>query len=308
MADDPRTLRPAGRAAHRLVSARPDEARLRDIRARARGAAALLRLPFGRRTWTGPAGGWAGGGRGTSLEFQDHREYAPGDDPRHINWQAFARSDSYTMKVYREEVSPVADLLLDTSASMFQGEDKRDRTLEAFCFAAESAQAAGAALRAFAVSGSGCQPLDPALRVVPELGARGAARAPALLALPLRPGGLRVLVSDCLFGGPPAALLSVLTARGGRAVLLAPYSAAEATPAWDGETDFEDCESGERIQQRVGDVTRARYQIAYRRHFEGWSAECARWRVAFARLPSDVPLLEALRREALPADAVEPLA
>jgi uncharacterized protein (DUF58 family) len=290
------------------VTPAPDAARLRELRARARAAAQLLRLPFGRRTWAGPAGSWAGAGRGASLEFQDHREYAPGDDPRHINWPAYARSDAYTMKMYREEVSPVADLLLDASASMFLGEDKRDRTLEAFAFAAESARAAGAALRAYAVSGSEWRPLDPQLPALPELPPPAAPGAPAVPALPLRPGGLRVLLSDCLFPGPPAELLRALTARGGRAIVIAPFGPLEPSPAWSGETEFEDCETGERMQQRAVPAMVARYRDAYARHFASWREECARWRVAFARLPSDVPLLDALRRDAVPAGAVEPCA
>ncbi|MEJ6642028.1 MAG: DUF58 domain-containing protein [Akkermansiaceae bacterium] len=39
---------------------------------------------------------------GSALYFQDHRAYSPGDDPRHINWQAYARTGQYTMKLYRE--------------------------------------------------------------------------------------------------------------------------------------------------------------------------------------------------------------
>ena len=49
---------------------------------------------------------FSGSGTGSSLDFQDHRAYSPGDDPRHINWQAYARTGSYTMKLFREEVRP----------------------------------------------------------------------------------------------------------------------------------------------------------------------------------------------------------
>ena len=288
------------------MNAWPDAQRLREIRARARQAAEVLRLPLGRRTWSGPAGGWSGAGRGASLEFQDHREYAPGDDPRHINWQAYARTDAYTMKMYREEVSPVADVLLDASGSMFASEAKRDRALEAFCFAVASAEAAGAALRAFAATGAGFRPLDAALQAVPDLPPDPPRRAPAVPAVPLRPGGLRVFVSDCLFPEPPEDLLRALVARRGRAVVLAPFTEAEADPRWSGETEFVDCETGERRQQRVNDALLARYRDAYRRHFEIWRAACARWGVHFARLSSASGLLEVLRRVALPAGAVEP--
>jgi len=284
----------------------PDGARLREIRTRAREAAAVLRLPLGRRLWSGPAGSWAGPGRGTSLEFQDHREYAPGDDPRHINWQAYARTDAYVMKMYREEVSPAADLLLDASASMFLDLQKRDRALEAFCFAAESAGASGAAVRAFAVNGAGWRPLDPTLASPPAVPEDGPVRAPAIPAVPLRAGALRVLVTDCLFPEPPEDLLRALVARRGRALVLAPFAGAEARPAWSGETEMVDCETGDRRQLRVDGPLLSRYGEAYRRHFEGWRAACSRWRVAFARLSSEAALTEGLRREALPAGAVEP--
>ncbi len=284
----------------------PDAGRMREIRARARRAAEGLRLPLGRRTWSGPVGGWSGSGRGTSLEFQDHREYAPGDDPRHINWQAYARSDAYTMKMFREEVSPVADVLLDASASMFLGDAKRDRGLEAFCFAAASAQAAGAALRTWAANGAGFRALDPAWVAPPELPADPPLRVPAVAAVPLRPGGLRVLVSDCLFPEAPEDLLRALVARKGRAVLLVPFAASEARPRWSGETEFVDCETGELRRQRVDAAMLQRYDEAYRRHFEGWRAACVRWGVGFARLTCEAELQDVLRREALPAGAVEP--
>lgn len=284
----------------------PDGPRQREIRARARGAAALLRLPLGRHVWSGPAGGWTGPGRGASLEFQDHREYAPGDDPRHIDWQAYARTDAYVMKMYREEVSPSTDLVLDASASMFLDPRKGSRALELLCFAAESASAAGAAVRTFAVNGAGWQPLDPTLAVPPALPPDGSARAPALPGLPLRPGGLRVLVSDCLFPEPPEALLRALVGPRSRAVVLAPFAASEAAPEWEREMEMIDCETGERRHQRVDGALLARYGAAYRRHFEGWREACTRRRVAFAHLSSGGALGDVLRREALPAGAVEP--
>jgi len=55
---------------------------------------------------------------GSSLEFMDHREYQPGDDLRRIDWSAFARSDRLTVKLYREEVCPHLDVLIDGSRSM----------------------------------------------------------------------------------------------------------------------------------------------------------------------------------------------
>ena len=55
---------------------------------------------------------------GSSLEFMDHRDYHPGDDLRRIDWNAYARSDKLTVKLYREEVNPHLDILIDGSRSM----------------------------------------------------------------------------------------------------------------------------------------------------------------------------------------------
>jgi uncharacterized protein (DUF58 family) len=56
--------------------------------------------------------------RGFSVEFSEHREYAPGDDIRHLDWVAWGRSDRYYVKQYEQETNLRAYILLDTSASM----------------------------------------------------------------------------------------------------------------------------------------------------------------------------------------------
>ena len=66
-------------------------------------------VPFGR------AGSQMGKRPGSSLEFIDHREYQPGDDLRRIDWGGFARSDKLTVKLYRDEVNPHLDVVIDGS-------------------------------------------------------------------------------------------------------------------------------------------------------------------------------------------------
>lgn len=55
---------------------------------------------------------------GFSVEFTDHREYVPGDNPRDLDWIALARTDRLYIKRYEEETNLKAYILLDTSASM----------------------------------------------------------------------------------------------------------------------------------------------------------------------------------------------
>ena len=61
-----------------------------------KAAASVARLPLRAGMWSGVAGSVLGQGTGSSIDFQDQRQYMPGDDPRHINWQAYARTGNYT--------------------------------------------------------------------------------------------------------------------------------------------------------------------------------------------------------------------
>lgn len=59
--------------------------------------------------------------RGFAIEFAQHREYAHGDDTRHIDWKVLGRTDRYYIKQYEQETNFVAHLLLDGSESMKYG-------------------------------------------------------------------------------------------------------------------------------------------------------------------------------------------
>ncbi len=60
---------------------------------------------------------------GFSVEFAEHREYAPGDDIRYVDWKVFGRTDRFYIKQYEEETNLVAHLVLDVSESMdFSGD------------------------------------------------------------------------------------------------------------------------------------------------------------------------------------------
>ncbi|MFA4945823.1 MAG: DUF58 domain-containing protein [Lentisphaeria bacterium] len=56
--------------------------------------------------------------RGFSVEFAEHREYAPGDDIRDLDWRAYGKSDRYYIKQYIEETNLRCTVLLDASGSM----------------------------------------------------------------------------------------------------------------------------------------------------------------------------------------------
>ena len=55
---------------------------------------------------------------GYSIEFAEHREYAPGDDLRYVDWKVFGKTDKIYLKQYEEETNLISYILLDTSESM----------------------------------------------------------------------------------------------------------------------------------------------------------------------------------------------
>lgn len=56
--------------------------------------------------------------RGFSVEFAEHRDYAPGDDVRYLDWKLLARRDRYYVRQFEDETRFKLICLLDVSRSM----------------------------------------------------------------------------------------------------------------------------------------------------------------------------------------------
>ena len=301
---------------------------LAEIHSRMKAAAAVARLPLQSGRWSGTAGTVLGRGTGSSIEFQDHRHYTPGDDPRHINWQASARTGQFTMKLFREEVTPRIDLVCDVSGSMFLDQPKERRVWELIYFCLESSLRVGGHLRLFLLGRSTAdQPTElPVQQAVadrwpldglessndattgplrPAAVASPARLADQLDRVPFRAGSLRVLISDLLDESPPERAVAALAAAGSQGLVFAPFARTESEPDWSGTIDFEDAERLTRRRQQVDADLLARYRQAYQRHFTVWREACGRRGVVSARVAAGGDFLAALRAEAVPAGAVE---
>jgi uncharacterized protein (DUF58 family) len=58
---------------------------------------------------------------GHSVEFVQHREYAPGDDVRDLDWKVWSKTDRYYIKQYEEDTNLRSTLVVDVSESMHYG-------------------------------------------------------------------------------------------------------------------------------------------------------------------------------------------
>ncbi|MGB0775205.1 MAG: DUF58 domain-containing protein [Akkermansiaceae bacterium] len=270
-----------------------------------------LTLPLRTQVWRGMAGEFQGAGTGSSIDFQDHRAYMPGDDPRHINWQAYARTGNYSMKLYREEVRPVIDIILDASESMFFDPIKAARTAETFYFAAISAIQAGAACSVHLLRGDAHQvlPLDAItshrwLETIQNMKPTEPSAAPRLDLIQMRGNAIRVMISDLLYEGDPTHALRLLTQQQGKPILLCPFLKSEANPAWQGNYEFIDAEAEDNHPHRIEKSTLKLYKKAYAEHFTRWHSSAKRFAAPLARVCADDDLLTALNEEALQAGAL----
>jgi hypothetical protein len=281
----------------------------------ARAAAGQFHLPFHARNWRGRSGNWAGTGTGSSIDFQDHRPYLPGDDPRYIDWRAYARTGSYAMKLYREEVSPVLEIAVDASPSMAWESAKLRRSHELLYFAVENGLRCGSVIKIHWVGSGEVRPM-----VVEEILGRAelpfghsgeypaGGAMPCFERIPWQAGSLRVVLSDGLFkmGSSGGAVPACFAAAKGWCLWLAPHCEAERNPDWNGNVELEDCESGARRRQRVEGLLMERYRESYQRHFALLAADCRKEGVLLARVDADLDLIEALSGEPCESGAVCP--
>jgi uncharacterized protein (DUF58 family) len=72
---------------------------------------------------------------GSGVEFADHREYAPGDDFRHLDWHAYQRFDRLLVRLFEEEEDLSIYFVLDNSLSMGFGGGRKLRYAKQLCAA-----------------------------------------------------------------------------------------------------------------------------------------------------------------------------
>jgi uncharacterized protein (DUF58 family) len=78
-------------------------------------------------------GDYASAFKGRGWDFEELREYVPGDDLRSIDWNVTARTVTPFVKVYREERDMTVMLMLDVSSSLYysgQGRPKHELAAE----------------------------------------------------------------------------------------------------------------------------------------------------------------------------------
>ncbi|MEL6217220.1 MAG: DUF58 domain-containing protein [Pseudomonadota bacterium] len=116
---------------------------------------ALVREGQGRQSHTGLPGGFVTRKRGPGLEIADLRAFHDGDDPRHIDRNATARSGKLQLRTFQAERDRTLMLLADFRPSMLWGTRRTLRSVaaaEALALAGWRAVADGGRVGALAVT------------------------------------------------------------------------------------------------------------------------------------------------------------
>ena len=252
---------------------------------------------------SGSVGQARGRGAGASVEFLDHRHYIPGDDIRHLDWRAYARTDQLLIKRHQEEIRPTLDIVLDGSASMSLDPQKASFAVNVVALLSASARSDGLRVRTLLL---GEQPRwvgwEQLLGEGVALTARTTTQQLLHRAVPLlHTGGLCVVVSDFLFPHDPKALVHPLVGRCGNVACLQVLSAAEIDPPLGGAVRLEDVETGQHVEVRRDAATVKAYQQRLQRLSTALQEAMLRSGGCFARLRSDASLSAQCRQQLVEA-------
>lgn len=251
--------------------------------------------------------------RGSSVEFADYRNYAPGDDLRRLDWNIYARLERPFIKLFEEEEDLAVYILLDGSRSMDWG----DGDLHKFQYAQRLAAGLGAI--ALASGDSISVGFLQNGRVSAEFGpSRGQIALPRLFSFleQLQPGGvtdldaslrqyalkprrpgLVILISDLLDAGGYQSGLRPMQGRGHDAALIHVLSPDELDPPFSGDLQLVDIES-----EQTQDISLDGGLLTlFRERAQAWlhetQAECRKQSVRYLGLTTSEPWDQALLLE-----------
>lgn len=230
------------------------------------------------------ASGWTGSrsGRraGSSIDFQDYREYQPGDDLRFIDWGIYARTDRLAVKLFREEVTPHLDLILDGSRSMNLAETAKSAAVGQLAALLAVSAANAQCTRAVWLSGEGFQRL-PNDTLPPSAWDRLELTSPRtpeesyeILPPKFRRLGVRVLVSDLLWAGDPLHLLRRLRDGAASLYVIQLLAREDVTPPEHGNLRVVDSETGAESEIYIDSGIARQYSENLAQLQQSWSDAC----------------------------------
>lgn len=250
--------------------------------------------------------------RAPSREFVDFRPYTPGEDPRYVDWNTYARLGELVTRLGEVSTDLTVHVMLDVSASMDWGEPNK------LWYAKRLAAALGyIALWHFdrvVVVPFDTGPREPFgprrgrpalvalfdyLERLPVGAETELERSLRVYARRARRPGVLLVVSDCLSTTGEtlaASALQPFLARDWEVIVFQVLDAREVEPDYAGNLRLEDVEGDATLRVAPDDETLARYRGALDRWLGGLETHCHAYRVGYLRLLTAWPFETMLLR------------
>lgn len=258
---------------------------------------------------------------GSGVEFADHREYAPGDDFRFLDWKLYGRSERLLLKLFEEEEDLSVYVLLDTSASMAFGAsspggirkiDYGKRLAAALSYVALASLDRVSVLTFSDAIGARLPPTRGKSRVFKVFeflrqaepdGKTGIADALKTFVAQHKRRGVAILISDLYDPAGFERGIDVLRYARFEPFVIQLIDPAEARPPLHGDVRLVDRETGEVRDVTVTPRVLERYAAAHREYLQSIASYCAQKQVPQVSIETSTPwdeaVLHVLRRGGL---------
>lgn len=260
---------------------------------------------MGRRRRRGRTGEHLAWRRGTSLEFEDYREYRAGDDVRYLDWNVWNRLGKHVVKRFAAEEDMTVHLLVDASGSMGFGSPSKlhlaVRTAASLGYIAwrrmDKVSLASFAGKLGDVStpvmrrGGPAEIFQSLSRIKPG-GSTRFNEALARYALSSRSPGLAVVISDLLDPEGYRKGLDALRYRHFDILLIHVLSAEDTEPPSRGAIRLVDGETGEVRKVRMDRSLAEGYRAETRAFIQEAETYCRRRGIEYIRVGSETPFQE----------------
>jgi uncharacterized protein (DUF58 family) len=246
---------------------------------------------------------------GSGVEFADHRDYAPGDDFRYLDWAAYQRFDRLLIRLYEEEEDLSIYFILDTSSSMTFGDGEKLRHAKRLCAALAYVGLANLDRIAIVTATdeiSGRMPSTRGkarifrifrfLKSVRADGATDLGEALKTFVAQHKRRGLAVLISDLYDPAGFERGINVLRYNRFEPFVLHIVDPSEARPDIRGDVRVYDCETGEEREVTVTAKVLERYGQAYEAYLDDVRRFCTGRQVSYFRADVSVPFDELILR------------
>ncbi len=248
-----------------------------------------------RKNIKGRIGDRLGNGVGNSLEFQEYKDYEPGDEIRHIDWRVYGKTDKLIVKRYQEELQPRVDVITDLSRSL-QYPDKFKAAAAMFLSGLflESTVCTGS-ISSWWSFGSGFKQILPySVKIpvkiseikTPEFSGTGSLEMD-LTDHHFTKNSIRIFISDFLWDAEPEKIIRKMSDSASAVYIVIVLTSSELDPDMSGYNTLIDSENNETSSLLINNESLKVYKNNLQNHLELWEHVSVKYGAVYSLLKAE---------------------